>query len=119
MPTMTTEGRSFDRSLAQRMDALGRANDVRMKRAALKKRIKAGKVEAGPVLWEPPQHVETMKVFDLLVTMPKIGRVKANKLLGQCRISPSKTVGGLTVRQRKELLMLVGGYRPDPRRRGC
>lgn len=118
MQTMVETGRSFDRSLVQRMDALARANDVRVKRAALKKRIKAGKVDAGPVLWAPPAHVETMKVFDLLLTMPKIGRVKANKLIAQARIAPSKTVGGLTTRQRKELLMLVGGYRPDPRRVG-
>jgi hypothetical protein len=36
--------------------------------------------------------------------VPKYGRVKVNKLLIQCRISPSKTLGGLSPRQRHELV---------------
>jgi hypothetical protein len=30
--------------------------------------------------------------------------VKVNKILAQCRISPSKTIGGLSQRQRTELV---------------
>jgi hypothetical protein len=33
--------------------------------------------------------------------------VKANKILQQCRISPSKTIGGLSERQRTELVSLL------------
>jgi hypothetical protein len=33
--------------------------------------------------------------------------VKVNKILGQCKISPSKTVGGLSQRQRGELVTLM------------
>jgi hypothetical protein len=33
--------------------------------------------------------------------------VKANKVLQQCRISPSKTIGGLSERQRDELVSLL------------
>jgi hypothetical protein len=33
--------------------------------------------------------------------------VKANKVLQQCRISPSKTIGGLSERQRTELVGLL------------
>jgi hypothetical protein len=33
--------------------------------------------------------------------------VKANKVLTQCRISPSKTIGGLSQRQRAELVALL------------
>jgi hypothetical protein len=36
--------------------------------------------------------------------VPKYGRVKVNKILSQCRISPSKTIGGLSHRQRAELV---------------
>ena len=56
---------------------------------------------------EPPTYVETAKVFDLLLAVPKYGRVKANKVLTQCRISPSKTIGGLSPRQRAELVALL------------
>jgi S13-like H2TH domain len=48
----------------------------------------------------------TAKVFDLLVAVPTWGRIRANRLLNQARISPSKTVGGLSERQRRELLSL-------------
>jgi hypothetical protein len=73
----------------------------------MKRQIKCGEVEARAVLVSPPEHAESMKVFDLLLAMPKIGRVKANKLLGHCRVSPSKTVGGLSERQRLELVGLM------------
>ena len=48
----------------------------------------------------------TAKVYDMLVAVPRLGRVKATRLLTQCRISQSKTVGGLSDRQRGELLDL-------------
>jgi hypothetical protein len=62
-----------ERSLDQRMEALKRANDIRSKRAQLKRDLKANKV-------------------------------KTNRILNQCRISPSKTIGGLSERQRAELV---------------
>jgi hypothetical protein len=56
---------------------------------------------------DPPEYVETAKVFDMLLAVPKYGRVKVNKVLTQCRISPSKTIGGLSQRQRDELVSLL------------
>jgi len=86
------------------MDALQRANDIRTRRAQLKRDLKAGRATIYGLLLEPPEYVETAKVFDMLLAVPKFGRVKANKVLGQCRISPSKTIGGLSERQRTELV---------------
>ena len=40
----------------------------------------------------------------MLLAVPKYGRVKTNRILNQCRISPSKTIGGLSERQRAELV---------------
>ena len=94
------------RSLDQRMEALKRANDIRVKRAQLKKDLKAGRVCIEEILGEPPEYVETAKVFDMLMAVPKFGRVKAARFLNQCRISQSKTVGGLSERQRAELIGL-------------
>ena len=59
------------------------------------------------LLLEPPEWVETAKVFDMLLAVPKYGRVKVNKVLVQCRISPSKTIGGLSQRQRTELVSML------------
>jgi hypothetical protein len=96
-----------ERSLQQRMDALQRANIIRMRRAQLKRDLKAGRHTIHDLLLEPPEFVETAKVFDMLLAVPKYGRVKVNKVLQQCRISPSKTIGGLSARQRAELVSLL------------
>ena len=93
-----------ERSLLQRMDALQRANEIRTRRAQLKRDLKGGRVSIHTLLLDPPDYVETAKVFDMLLAVPKYGRVKVNKILAQCRISPSKTIGGLSQRQRTELV---------------
>ena len=85
------------------MDALSRANEIRTRRAQLKRDLKAGRTSIHDLLLEPPEYIETAKVFDMLMAVPKFGRVKAARLLNQCRISQSKTVGGLSERQRNEL----------------
>ena len=94
------------RSLDQRMDALRRANDIRVRRAQLKKDLKSGRVQIEEILMDPPEYVSTAKVFDMLMAVPKFGRVKAARFLNQCRISQAKTVGGLSERQRTELIAL-------------
>ena len=86
------------------MEALQRANEIRTKRAALKRDLKAGRASIHLLLMEPPDYIETAKVFDMLLAVPKYGRVKVNRILTQCRISPSKTIGGLSQRQRHELV---------------
>src|ERR1700739_2322614 len=96
-----------ERSLVQRMEALQRANDIRSRRAQLKRDLKAGRQPIHELLLEPPDYLQTAKVFDLLLAVPKYGRVKVNKILSTCRISPSKTLGGLSERQRGELVALL------------
>jgi hypothetical protein len=95
-----------ERSLVQRREALQRANDIRSRRAQLKRDLKAGRQPIHELLLDPPEYLETAKVFDLLLAVPKYGRVKVNKILSMCRISPSKTIGGLSERQRTELVEL-------------
>jgi len=105
-PTSTNTSTAPERSLNQRMDALARANEIRIKRAQLKRDLKAGRLRIHDVIAEPPEEVLTAKVYDVLMAVPRLGRVKSTRLLTQCRISQSKTVGGLSDRQRGELLDL-------------
>jgi hypothetical protein len=105
--TATKHSAAPERSLTQRLDALERANEVRTKRAQLKRDLKGGRESIHKLLMNPPEYVETAKVFDMLLAVPKYGRVKANKVLQQCRISPSKTIGGLSERQRSELVSML------------
>jgi hypothetical protein len=93
-----------ERTHAQRLRALQRANEIRSRRAKLKRDLKAGKAKVEVILRDPPDYVLSAKAFDMILAVPKYGRVKANKILTQCRISPSKTIGGLSARQRAELV---------------
>jgi hypothetical protein len=103
----STANETPGRSHTQKLDALALANEIRGKRAKLKRELKAGRVKIHTQIDSPPEWLNTAKVLDLLLAVPKIGRVKANKALVQCRISPSKTVGGLSDRQRRELVSLL------------
>jgi len=105
--TSLTPTAAPERSLNQRMDALARANQIRTRRAQLKRDLKSGRLSIQTLLQNPPEYVETAKVFDMLLAVPKYGRVKVNKILVLCRISPSKTIGGLSERQRSELVSLL------------
>jgi hypothetical protein len=91
------------------MDALKRANHIRSKRAQLKSDLKQGSVTVASILREPPEYLLTAKVIDVLMATPKCCRVKSARIMEQCRVSPSKTVGGLSERQRAELLAFFGG----------
>jgi hypothetical protein len=106
MTSAETKAQAPARSRDQRMEALRRANDIRVRRAKLKRDLKDGRVSVDEILSNPPDYVETAKVFDILMAVPKFGRVKAARFLNQCRISQSKTVGGLSDRQRAELVGL-------------
>jgi len=110
--TASRHSLALERSLTQRLDALERANQIRLLRAQLKRDLKAGGLSVHTLLREPPDFILTAKLFDILLAVPRYGRVKVNKVLTQCRISPSKTIGGLSERQRDELLRLL---RRDPR----
>jgi hypothetical protein len=91
------------------LEALRRANSIRSRRAELKEHLRGGMIAIQEVLNDPPDFVHTAKVFDLLVAVPKMGPVRANRVLERCRVSPSKTVAGLTPRQRRELLEQLEG----------
>ena len=104
-PSRTTSaGLTPERSLTQRKEALKKANDVRTERAKLKRDLKAGRVKITALLLDPPDYLLSAKVSDMLLVVPKYGRVKVNRALTYCQISPSKTFSGLSERQRGELV---------------
>jgi len=89
---------------AQWVNALGRANDVRTRRALLKRELGAGTIRIVDLLADPPGSIETATVRQLLLALPQFGPVKVRRLLAQCRIADAKTVAGLTDRQRAALI---------------
>src|SRR5204863_9008046 len=100
------------RSLDQRMEALKRANDIRVKRAQLKKDLKSGDASIEQILRNPPEFVSTAKVFDMLMAVPKFGRVKAARLLTSAGSASRRTGVGSPIASRKGSMGLSTAYRP-------
>jgi hypothetical protein len=84
--------------------ALLRANEIRSYRANLKRELKAYRANVVDLLCHPPEEIVTMKVSELMMSAPKLGRVKVDRILRQCKISPSKTIEGMTERQLNDLV---------------
>lgn len=93
-----------ERSITQRREALVHANEIRSYRAGLKRDLKARRRSVAEVILHPEPEVQSMKLGDLLLAAPSLGKVKANKVLAHSRLSASKSLGGLTERQRKDVL---------------
>jgi len=84
----------------QHLKALQRANEVRLARAALKRRVASGDVTAADVILACPAEVEGMAVSDLLMSQRRWGRTRCRKFLATIPLSENKQIGTLTERQR-------------------
>jgi len=89
---------------SQCMQALARANQVRLARAALKRDVSAGRRGVAEVILESPWEVESMTVSELLCSQRRWGRARSRKLLSSIALSEGKRVGTLTERQRRILV---------------
>jgi len=85
------------------MRALEYANRVRLARAALKRSVKAGELQAAEVVRSCPWEVETMTVAELLRSQTRWGRTRTHKFLAPLAVSENRQIGRLTARQREEL----------------
>ena len=89
---------------SQCMEALARANQVRLARAALKRDISAGRRNITEVIMESPWEAESMSLSELLCAQRRWGRARSRKLLSSTALSEGKRVGSLTERQRRILV---------------
>jgi hypothetical protein len=87
----------------QRLRALERANEVRLARAELKRRIAGGGMSAAQVILDCPWEAHSWSVGDLLMSQRRWGRTRCRKFLLQHEISEVKQIGSLTERQRRML----------------
>jgi hypothetical protein len=92
----------------QHLQALSRANEVRLARATLKRRVADGEITAGDVILESPWEAQSMTVADLLMSQRRWGITRCRKVLGRVPVSETKTVGSLTERQRRALAGMLG-----------
>jgi len=84
----------------QHMQALARANRVRLARAELKRSVGRGEVDVSEVIHDCPWETESMTLAELLTSQRRWGRTRARKLLQTLALSENKRIGSLTPRQR-------------------
>jgi hypothetical protein len=91
----------------QHMQALQRANEVRLARAELKRRIAYGDTSAAEVVLSSPWEVETMAVAELLMSQRRWGHTRARRFLAAIPMAETKTIGSMTERQRVTLAAML------------
>jgi hypothetical protein len=84
----------------QRLQALERANEIRLARAELKRRIAFGAISAADVILDPPLEASSWAIAELLLSQRRWGDTRCRKFLLRNQISENKQVGALTPRQR-------------------
>jgi hypothetical protein len=97
----------------QRLRALERANEIRLARAAIKRRIALGEVLAADVILECPDAAGSWPVGELLMSQRRWGATRCRRFLIRNHIVETKPIGSLTERQR---LVLAGSLREPARR---
>lgn len=90
--------------MPQHMQALARANRVRLARAALKRSIARGEVDVAEVIRECPWETESMSLAELLSSQRRWGRTRVRKFLQGLALNENKRLATLTSRQRALLL---------------
>jgi hypothetical protein len=96
----------------QYMRALERANEVRLARAELKRRVADGDLPAAEVILTSPWEAESMAVADLLMSQRRWGRTRSRRFLATIPISENKTIGSMTDRQRLRLAAQLASVQP-------
>jgi hypothetical protein len=98
------ESKTRKSGTSQCMEALARANKVRLARAALKRDISAGHRNITEVIMDSPWEAESMSLSELLCSQRRWGRARSRKLLSSTALSEGKRVGTMTERQRRLLV---------------
>lgn len=91
----------------QHMQALQRANEVRLARAELKRSVADGRTTAGRVILNCPREAASMTIAELLRSQRRWGTARCSRLLTSIGITETKTVGSMTERQRVVLAAMV------------
>ena len=91
----------------QHMQALRRANEVRLARAALKRNVAEGSTTVGAVILACPWEAASMTIAELLLSQRRWGSTRCSRFLSDNGMTETKTVGSMTERQRRALAAMT------------
>jgi hypothetical protein len=98
-------------AVPQHLRALQRANEVRLARAELKRRIATGELDIAEVILHSPPEARSMAVADLLMSQHRWGQTRCRRFLAQVPMSEKKAIGSMTERQRQALVKMLTAVR--------
>lgn len=98
---MTATG--HDQLTKARMANLLAANEARTKRAEDKAKLGQGRLKPATVLRKLPDHWKSAKLLELLMAIPRVGRIKAQKVSETHAISLQLRLEQLTTAQRERI----------------
>ncbi len=100
-------------AVPQHMNALARANRIRLARAERKRAIFRGDLTVAAVVEEVPEECETIPLAELLSSQRRWGRTRSRRLLAGLSLPENKRLGDCTARQRGLLVDALNGDEPD------
>jgi len=89
------------------MQALQRANEVRLARAELKRKVGEGAITVAEVILACPWEAASMTIAELLTSQRRWGTTRCGKFLAQIGMPETKSVGSMTERQRSLLAAMM------------
>ena len=89
---------------SQHMQALERANLIRLARSRLKAEVSRGQIEAAEVIRACPEEAKTMEIGELLRCQRRWGDGRCRRFLAPTLIGETKRLDSLTDRQKGELV---------------
>jgi hypothetical protein len=96
----------------QAMAALAQANRIRLRRAALMRWLRCNTSaesheKAVELILEPDPTLDSMLVLELLQRIRGVGPAQAERMVELAEVSPTRTLGALTARQRAGLAAVL------------
>ena len=99
-----------------RQAALQQAKIARQERAQVKRAITLGEISIFDALNDPRESIRRMRVFELLSSLPGVGKARAKLIMERRRISPTRRIGGLGQLQLRGLGKELAVTKGEPKR---
>jgi hypothetical protein len=95
-------------SQREKREALAKAQKMRRERSVLRAQLKKGEIDFSRILEATDEVTARMRVAYLLRSLPRVGKVKAQRIMEEIGIDEARRVQGLGKRQKEALLARLG-----------
>lgn len=93
----------------EKLKALKKAQEMRSRRAHIRKELKCGQTNIRALLEEVSNDaVAKMRVAYLIESLPRIGKIRTRKIMSDIGIDETRRVQGLGSKQKQALLERLG-----------